>query len=67
MDARTVHSLNLFEVLIAPTTEFTKCEPEILVQRLRGRGKFLLKQGRIKDAELMFDAAKKLTNCDQNG
>lgn len=31
-----------------------------LPQRLRGRGDFLLKQGRIKDAELMFDAATEI-------
>ena len=31
-----------------------------LPQRLRGRGDFLLTQGRIKDAELMFDAATEI-------
>ena len=28
-----------------------------LPERLRGRGDFLIKQGRVKDPELMFDAA----------
>lgn len=31
-----------------------------LPQRLRGRGDFLLQRGRIKDAELMFDAATEI-------
>ncbi len=30
---------------------------EALPQRLRGRGDWLLERGRIKEAELMFDAA----------
>lgn len=36
---------------------------DALPQRLRGRGDFLLERGRIKDAELMFDAA---TEIDSN-
>jgi hypothetical protein len=33
---------------------------EALPQRLRGRGNWLLERGRIKDAELMFDAATEI-------
>lgn len=33
-----------------------------LPNRLRGRGDFLLKRGRVKDAELMFDAATEIEN-----
>ena len=33
---------------------------DALPQRLRGRGQFLLERGRIKDAELMFDAATEI-------
>jgi len=33
---------------------------EVLPQRLRGRGDWLLERGRIKDAELMFDAATEI-------
>lgn len=35
---------------------------EALPQRLRGRGDFMLTRGRIKDAELMFDAATEIEN-----
>ena len=35
---------------------------EALPQRLRGRGDWLLKRSRIKDAELMFDAATEIDN-----
>ena len=33
---------------------------EALPQRLRGRGDWLLQRGRIKDAELMYDAATEI-------
>lgn len=33
---------------------------EAMPQRLRGRGDWLLQRGRIKDAELMFDAATEI-------
>lgn len=33
---------------------------EALPQRLRGRGQFMLDRGRVKDAELMFDAATEI-------
>lgn len=38
---------------------------EALPQRLRGRGDWLLKRGRIKDAELMFDAATEIESLRQ--
>lgn len=33
---------------------------EALPRRLRGRGDWLLSRGRIKDAEMMFDAATEI-------
>ena len=33
---------------------------EALPQRLRGRGEYHINNGRIKDAELMFDAATEI-------
>lgn len=38
---------------------------EALPIRLRGRGDWLLKRGRIKDAELMFDAAAEIEGLRQ--
>lgn len=35
----------------------TDSEVQALPQRLRGRGDFLVKRRRVKDPELMFDAA----------
>lgn len=44
------------ETPISHTDENWKALP----QRLRGRGDWLLERGRIKDAELMFDAATEI-------
>lgn len=66
MDTRTVHHLGMIEAAagMAPIHERpisrTAENWEAMPQRLRGRGDFLQERGRIKDAELMFDAATEI-------
>lgn len=66
LDCRTVHDLGLIEASasMSPIHEApisrTDENWQALPQRLRGRGDFLLGRGRIKDAELMFDAATEI-------
>ncbi len=47
---------------LAEATRISQLEEnwQALPQRLRGRAEFLLERGRIKDAELMFDAATEI-------
>ena len=63
MDTRTVNHLGMIEAAasMAPIQELPMSHTDenwqALPQRLRGRGDFLRERGRIKDAELMYDAA----------
>lgn len=64
LDTRSVNHLGLISTDMAPINERPLSPADenwiALPQRLRGRGDFLLKRGRIKDAELMFDAATEI-------
>jgi hypothetical protein len=65
-DTRTMHNLGLLETLahMAPIHErpisHTDENWAALPKRLRGRGDFHRNNGRIKDAELMYDAATEI-------
>lgn len=70
-DSRVVQALGMIEsaASMAPIHERPMSRTDenwqALPQRLRGRCEFLLKCGRVKDAELMLDAAAEIENLRQ--